>query len=516
MPTKKENQPLSVTHPELAKEADGWDPSSVPAGSHKKQFWMCGNSHQYEAAPHSRTGQGSGCPYCSNQKVLSGYNDLLTNHPEIAAEAFGWDPAKVISGSEKKRHWKCQFGHIYQTTPAIRTYRNSGCSVCSNRAIIVGQNDLGTTHPEIAMEADGWDASSVVAGTPIRKPWICPLGHKYESLISNRTRLGTGCSICSNKKVLAGFNDIATTFPEVASEAYGWNPKHVIAGSHTKRKWSCPESHIYEASTHSRTTKKSGCSVCSNRQVLSGYNDLATSHPEIASEADGWDPSKVITGSDTKRKWKCPLLHSYVSTPSLRSSRNQGCPICSGKEVLPGFNDLVTTHPEIANQAAGWDPRTVTAGSNTKKRWRCEFGHEWLTSPNSRKKSGCPTCAVTGFNPNADSWLYFMRHEQLGFLQIGITNQPITRTVLHQKSGWELIEIRGPMDGHLCQSWETSILKMLRKSGASMGPRKDSLHTKSMADDLRLYGTEMWLESTFQVKSIKELMRLTEEFEERR
>ena len=26
MPGKKEKQPLSVTHPELAKEADGWNP----------------------------------------------------------------------------------------------------------------------------------------------------------------------------------------------------------------------------------------------------------------------------------------------------------------------------------------------------------------------------------------------------------------------------------------------------------------------------------------------------------
>jgi hypothetical protein len=33
VPTKKEKQPLSVTHPELAKVADGWDSSSVTFGS---------------------------------------------------------------------------------------------------------------------------------------------------------------------------------------------------------------------------------------------------------------------------------------------------------------------------------------------------------------------------------------------------------------------------------------------------------------------------------------------------
>jgi hypothetical protein len=29
VPTKKEKQPLSVTHPELAKEAVGWDPAEI-------------------------------------------------------------------------------------------------------------------------------------------------------------------------------------------------------------------------------------------------------------------------------------------------------------------------------------------------------------------------------------------------------------------------------------------------------------------------------------------------------
>lgn len=515
MPTKKEKQPLSVTHPELAKEADGWDPTLVTAGTNRKQNWKCPNNHVYDAAPHSRTSQKTGCPYCTNQKVLPGYNDLVTTHPEIAAEARDWDPSKVIPGSEKKRKWQCEFEHIYETSPAVRTYRNSGCPVCSNRVIIVGQNDLGTTHPEIASEADGWDISSVVAGASTKKSWICPAGHKYEALIANRTRLGTGCSICSNKKVLAGFNDIATTFPDIALEADGWDPRQVIAGNHTKRRWKCPESHIYEASTHSRTTKKSGCSVCSNLKVLEGYNDLFSTHPEIAFEADGWNPREVTAGSESKKKWLCPLTHSYEATPASRTTRNSGCPICAGKKVLRGFNDLATTFPNIAQQANGWDPQLVIAGSNTKKKWRCEAGHHWITTPNSRtsQKTGCPTCSSTGFDPNADSWLYFMRHEKFGYLQIGITNQPTIRTVLHQKSGWELVEIRGPMDGHLCQNWETSILKMLRNSGASMGPRKDSLHTKSLADYLRLYGTEMWLESTFQVKSIKELMRLTEEFE---
>ena len=40
-PSKKEKLPLSVTHPELAKEADGWDPSEFSYGSDKKVNWKC-------------------------------------------------------------------------------------------------------------------------------------------------------------------------------------------------------------------------------------------------------------------------------------------------------------------------------------------------------------------------------------------------------------------------------------------------------------------------------------------
>ena len=36
-----------------------------------------------------------------------------------------------------------------------------------------------------------------------------------------------------------------------------------------------------------------------------GINDLATLFPDVAVEADGWDPSKVISGSNKKKSWKC-------------------------------------------------------------------------------------------------------------------------------------------------------------------------------------------------------------------
>ena len=48
--------------------------------------------------------------------------------------------------------------------------------------------------------------------------WICELGHLWEAVISTRTARGDGCPYCSGKRVLAGFNDLATTDEKLAKE----------------------------------------------------------------------------------------------------------------------------------------------------------------------------------------------------------------------------------------------------------------------------------------------------------
>ena len=89
-PEKKEKKkPLSVTHPELAKQANGWDPFTVLAGSHRKVKWNCALGHHWEAEVKSRALGGSSCPYCSGRKILVGINDLATTHPDLAKEADG-------------------------------------------------------------------------------------------------------------------------------------------------------------------------------------------------------------------------------------------------------------------------------------------------------------------------------------------------------------------------------------------------------------------------------------------
>jgi hypothetical protein len=309
----------------------------------------------------------------------------------------------------------------------------------------------------------------------------------------------------------------------IAKEAKGWDPTKVGAGSEKKKNWICNLGHSYQASPKSRTKKPVGtaCPYCSGNRVEAGFNDLVTTHPDLSKEALGWKPVQFIAGSHVVKTWICPRQHKWKAQIKSRALNGHGCPICGNFKVLAGFNDLVTTHPELAKEAYRWNPTTVVAGSIKKQRWICSEKHIWTASINSRTNrsirggSGCPTCAVGGFDPNANAWIYFGEHEALDLLQIGITNYPETRFKVHIKNDWKIADIRGPMDGHLVQQWETSILKMLRASGAKMGPGKNKIFTDtSSKDEISFIGTESWSKSSFPVESIVELMRLTEVFEE--
>jgi predicted GIY-YIG superfamily endonuclease len=102
--------------------------------------------------------------------------------------------------------------------------------------------------------------------------------------------------------------------------------------------------------------------------------------------------------------------------------------------------------------------------------------------------------------------MYLIEQPDWEMLQIGITNYLDQRLNGHKKLGWEILETRGPMDGQLARDWETSILKMLRAKKVDLGSDKIAGKFDGVS--------EAWSKAKFQVKSISELMRLTEEFEE--
>lgn len=364
---------LATVNPDLATK---WHPtmngsllpSQITAGSNRKVWWLGKCDHEWEAAIHSRAA-GSGCPYCSGNKVLVGYNDLASIVPELAVE---WHPSK--------------------------------------------NGELKPTQ--------------VTGGSTKKVWWLGKCGHEWEAAVHTRVK-GHGCPYCSNIKVLAGFNDLASRRPDCLSwwdysknNMLGILPTAVMPNSKDKVWWHCPEGHVWDQPITSFLKKRPSCPICSGRRCQQGENDLATVKPDLAAE---WNPTKngtllptQITVNSNKKVWwlgKCG--HEWEATICSRT-RGNGCPFCSNKRVLPGFNDLATTYPKIAEEwnfkrNGALSPEDFTYGSERKVWWVCsKCGYEWETTINNRTngyfKTGCPKCSgehSTSFPEQAI--LYYIR-----------------------------------------------------------------------------------------------------------
>ena len=430
--------------------------------------------------------------------MASAKEPLSISHPEIAAQAVGWDPSTVTHGSGAVRLWRCQVGHDFENSPHLRTGQNQGCPVCSNKKVLKGFNDLATTHPEIAAQADGWDPTRFSAGSGKKLPWKCEFAHQWNAVAANRAR-GSGCPFCAGKMAISGENDLATTHPELAAQADGWDPTKYQAGSHAIVNWTCEIGHDYLARIYNKTKlNPTGCPYCSGKKVLKGFNDLATTHPEIAAQADGWDTTRFSSGSNKEKNWCCPSGHQWVAMINTRT-KGVGCPVCTNKKVLIGYNDLVTVNPKLAAQAFEWDPTTVTQSSRKRRKWQCQLGHTWISIISDRTRgNGCPTCSISGFDPNRDAWLYLVTHDEWEMLQIGITTQPNIRLASHGRIGWRLIELRGPLEGHHIQELENSLLKSLKQRGATFA--------NHLGGEIFDGWTEAWTKDSLAVTSFKQLL----------
>ena len=178
--------------------------TEVMTGSRKKLLWICSNGHEWEARVDHRS-KDSGCPYCSNQKILIGFNDLATKNPKLAKEVSPNSKIKateVTVGSGKKLLWVCSKGHEWEAEAKKRSHGN-GCPYCSNRKALPGFNDLATTKPKLALEVSSDSkikATEVTVGSKKKLLWMCSKGHEWEARVSDRSS-GKFCPKCSGSKM---------------------------------------------------------------------------------------------------------------------------------------------------------------------------------------------------------------------------------------------------------------------------------------------------------------------------
>ncbi len=130
---------------------------------------------------------------------------------------------------------------------------------------------------------------------------------------------------------------------------------------------------------------------------------------------DEWDyknndvtPDDVSFGGAYLAQWKCKEGHLWKASVHERTSCRSGCPYCSNKTVLEGFNDLASDRPDLIGE---WNydkntilPQKIAKKSTKKVWWKCSRGHDYQAAIKSRtiNNTGCPFCAnkkvLPGFN----------------------------------------------------------------------------------------------------------------------
>ena len=243
--------------------------------------------------------------------------------------------------------------------------------------------------------------------------WSCdnPQHPTWYASVASRTRSGSGCPYCSGRKAVPGVNDLATLYPEYAAtlvdpdDAVGLTPR-----SGKKLRWRCSNNsqHTWEVAPHTRLNSPvdGGCPQCSPSQRWRGNKSkkkrktVAEEHSELLEQVVEPDVvARLSCGSGKLVSWTCEHGHTYQMAVRKKIA-GQACPICRGKQVLCGFNDLATTHPEIAATAVDSDLMyKVSKGSSTVTTWQCEDNpqHQWEAPVYARVAgNGCPQCCEIG------------------------------------------------------------------------------------------------------------------------
>ena len=389
-----------------------FEPSQLTLGSHKKAWWRCKKGHEWQAPVNNRN-KGRGCPYCSGNIVLKGYNDLQTINPTLAQE---WNyekndnlkPEDFTANSGKKVWWKCSKDHEWKAAIHDRNKGNR-CPYCAGKKVLKEFNDLLTVNPIVTKQwnyekNNGLTPADVTPNSNKKVWWKCNKGHEWQATISSRNA-GRGCPICTSER--------NTSFPEYAIMYYLIKYDLDVIHSYREKGY---ELDIYIPSRkiaieydgglwHKNRTKKDleknfkckkdGIKLYRIREGLPPLNDSSVDYIVQKNQKDLEKALEVIFSEIIGVNIDIDLERDIIAIENLR-------------EYTEKENSLLHSKPELSKE---WNyekngnlkPEHFSANSGKKVWWRCSKGHEWQATISSRNTGhGCPYCAgkrvLKGFN----------------------------------------------------------------------------------------------------------------------
>lgn len=382
----------------------------------KKYWWNCSICQgEYLCSIPIRREVIDSCPYCNDEQPLKGYNTISDIHPELTSYWSSKNTQKIdevtLSEAKNKKYiWLCDCCNLEfneKLSIVLDKFSNINnrelkkiCPYC-NKKIPKPEESLGYKKPFLKsewLENINGDIYNVFSNSNDIIEWICRKCHRnFKAKISNRAEDDKCCPYCSNRILIKGINDLATTHPHLIKEWSNLNDRQLSCltnKSSYKAWWKCSVcSNTYQQVVSSKLISKTSCPYCRKTKVLKGFNDLATTHPWLIKE---WstlndrdrDSSSIMCNSNYRAWWKCAeCSKEYRQSVKKKILMNKSCcPYCRNNKVLKGLNDLATTHEYLLNE---WDylnnillakPTEIDEKSNKIVWWICK------DDPNHRYK----------------------------------------------------------------------------------------------------------------------------------
>ena len=398
---------LQTVNPVLATEWNyerncGLMPMDVLPNSNKKVWWKCSKGHEWQSTVANRN-NGNGCPYCLGRYAVKGENDLQTVNPALAKE---WNyeknddlkPEEFTANSNKDVWWKCSKGHVWHASIANRS-KGNGCPVCNSErktsfpeyalAYYLKRSGLDVVH---LYRAKGYELDIYIPSLKIAIEYDGYYWHKNrmrKDIEKNYKCKKDGIKLYRLREGLPPLNDSSIDYIVQENQK---NLSKVLEAVLSEIIGDCI----------SVDMETDAVAIEKLRVLTEKENSLFFSNPETTGE---WHyekngvlkPEHFAPNSHRKVWWKCQIEHEWQASIANRN-KGRGCPYCSGKKVLPGYNDLQTVNPALANEwnyekNTGVRPIDVTPNSNKKAWWICSNGHEWEAKINNRNNgNGCPVC----------------------------------------------------------------------------------------------------------------------------
>lgn len=371
-----------------------------------------------------------------------------------------------------------------------------------------GKEKLATSRPDLLEEWDyqknadlDIDPETIGAGSHEKAWWICKNGHSWCAEIRGRAIRGYSCPYCLNKRRLSGVNDFATKFPELLAEwDYERNevkPSELMPSSHKKVWWTCSDCGEKWQAEVSNRTAGSGCPRCGQTKRSSGrktapYNrSVACLYPKLIEE---WDykhnsqinPEKTYPGSDQIAWWICPKCNQHYQASIGNRVKGAACPVCAGKVIVSGINDLETWCKDNDRQYIldEWDykknnvlPSEVAPFASKKIWFVCKQGHAYrsLLANKTKLHTGCPICNKIGTSFQEQACAYYLEKyysnvinsyhdEWLGKLELDIYLPELKCAVEYDGVEWHKDSKKALLKNNLCKENGVQLIR-IREEG---------------------------------------------------